>query len=363
MKRILYVTAGKLEGSGIDAVCRLQIEALRSAGHEVHLVSRSPDFPADRRTVVGRGPWGLLSWLPNRYYSSALKRRADALAAPRVRSHPPDLVVTWSKQALRTLDTARDLGIPGVLNCGNLHCDAYPAAEPRRWPAFSRWELRTEYELARLVLATSERARLSFVEYGIPAGKTAAIARGIDTQRFHPPEKREHSPFRLLFCGRLSERKGIRPLLETWKQASLPGAELWLVGDLPRELDSLRKEYPEPSIRWWGFQDDVAPLMRQCHAQISLSRDEGMAKSLLEGAACGLATLATHATGFPMRDGENGWAIRPDDTAGTAVLLRELAGHPAEVARRGLAGSADIQKDYSESSFQARFLEALAPWL
>lgn len=363
MKRILYVTAGKLEGSGIDAVCRLQIEALRSAGHEVHLVSRSPDFPTDQRTVVGRGPWGLLSWLPNRTYSSALKRRADAIAAPLVRSHLPDLVITWSKQALRTLDAARDLGIPGVLNCGNLHCDAYPAAEPRRWPAFSKWELRTEYELARRVLATSERARLSFVEHGIPAEKTAAIARGVDTRRFHPPEQRDPTPFRLLFCGRLSERKGIRQLLETWTRASLPNAELWLVGDLPRESESLRNEYPDPSIRWWGFQQDVAPLMRQCHAQISLSRDEGMAKSLLEGAACGLATLATHATGFPMRDGENGWTIRQDDTEGTAALLRELAGQPGEVGRRGLAGSADIRKDFSESSFQARFLEALSPWL
>lgn len=363
MKRILYVTAGKLEGSGIDAVSRLQIEALRSAGHEVHLVSRSRGFPAERRTVVGRGPWGFLSWLPNRYYSSALKRRADALAAPLVRSHPPDLVITWSKQALRTLDTARDLGIPGVLNCGNLHCDAYPATEPRRWPTFSKWELRTEYELARLVLATSERARLSFVEHGLPAGKTAAIARGVDTRHFHPPEQREPSLFRLLFCGRLSERKGIRPLLETWKRASLPNAELWLVGDLPREMQSLRDEYPAPSIRWWGFREDVAPLMRQCHAQISLSRDEGMAKSLLEGAACGLATLATQATGFPMRDGENGWLVRQDDIEGTAALLRELAGRPDEVGRRGLAGSADIRKDYSESSFQARFLEALSPWL
>ena len=108
-----------------------------------------------------------------------------------------------------------------------------------------------------------------------------------------------------------------------------------------------------------GFRSDLAQILPTCHAQILLSRNEGMAKSLLEGAACGLATIATIDCGFPLKEGNNGFLVERTDVQGVANLLNMLQENPSRCAEIGEKGRHTVVAEYSWAAFRKRFVNAL----
>jgi glycosyltransferase involved in cell wall biosynthesis len=91
------------------------------------------------------------------------------------------------------------------------------------------------------------------------------------------------------------------------------------------------------------------------------SRNEGLPKALIEGAACGLPVLATREAGFPIRDGETGFFITREP-ADIARRLRELYASPNTLAGMGRASRELAVATFSWERFMNRFrasLEAL----
>jgi glycosyltransferase involved in cell wall biosynthesis len=84
-----------------------------------------------------------------------------------------------------------------------------------------------------------------------------------------------------------------------------------------------------------------------------------MAKSLLEGAACGLATIATIDCGFPLQEGINGFLVERTDVQGVANLLKMLQGNSPRRAEIGENGCHTIVAEYSWTAFRKRFVNAL----
>jgi glycosyltransferase involved in cell wall biosynthesis len=84
-----------------------------------------------------------------------------------------------------------------------------------------------------------------------------------------------------------------------------------------------------------------------------------MAKSLLEGAACGLATIATIDCGFPLKEGINGFLVERTDVQGVANLLTMLQENPSRCAEIGENGRHTVVAKYSWAAFRKRFINAL----
>jgi glycosyltransferase involved in cell wall biosynthesis len=119
------------------------------------------------------------------------------------------------------------------------------------------------------------------------------IPNGIDTDIFHPgPDRPPHHPFRLLFVGNWSRRKGT-DLLPPIMQGLGPDFELWVTSG----LRDWRDKTPLPAnIRFLGRVPTTEALVRvyqDADALLFPSRLEGFGLAALEALACGLPIVAT----------------------------------------------------------------------
>lgn len=358
---MLYIFDGKMDRPGLSEVCMQQVLALSEAGVYVDLVSRSPTR-VDR--VVFRGlrwtPANALSWLPSRTYYPLQMRFFAWLGARAIRRRRYDAVISWKGRALAAFRAAHSRGIPCLLNESLHHwsADGQPNVK-ERWPTITQQERELEYRLATLILAPSDSSARTFVEYGFDQSKVLSIGRGVDTDRFYPQsDKSIRGPFRLIFCGRACERKGIREVVRAWQRANLEDAELLVAGSIDPEMASLVASTASSSIRWLGHRADVDELMSGCDAQILLSSAEGMAKSILEGAASGLASLYTQQIGVPLTDGVHGLRVDRKDIDGVARSIRRLAQDRALCHAMGAAARQLVLRDHSWPAFRRRFVQA-----
>jgi len=102
-------------------------------------------------------------------------------------------------------------------------------------------------------------------------------------------------PFKLLFIGRLTPRKGLQVALK-----ALAGVKgnwiLDVVGDGPKrtELERLSVELGiADKVRFWGFRDDVDEWHANCSCFLFPSLEEGMGMTLMRAIQMGVPVLAS----------------------------------------------------------------------
>ena len=193
--------------------------------------------------------------------------------------------------------------------------------------------------LSDLVLVPSDHIAETLMRHGTPAGKIRVIPYAADCRRFRPLDGKQHgSDCTFLFAGGISHRKGIKYLLEAWRQIRRPGWRLQLVGPLPGDLGPL-----EPYI------EIVEPLGRVSHAEMPermASADVFVFPSLFEGSAVvtyealatGLPCVVTPNAGSVVRDGIEGFIVPGGDVDSLAQRMVQLARAPELRAR--MAGDA-----------------------
>jgi len=244
------------------------------------------------------------------------------------------------------------------------HCVHDPALNPYKSFAqrlYHRWWVR------RLEAVALERAQVVTTVSHYSAEKGAevfgrtdikAIYCWIDTNRFNLlAEKKPGSPFRLLFVGNLSTRKG---------------ADL-----LPKIMRRLGREYilyytGEPG----GFApqdqlpDNMVPLGRRIgDAQlIEAYRDsdvflfptrlEGFGQSVVEAEACGLPVVSTSCSSIPevVEDGKTGILCPMDDIDAFVAGVRRLREEPKLYSRMSMA-AAEYAKVFSEEEALREYIE------
>lgn len=359
-RRVLVVHEGKMRGSGLDLVTEHLLVGLRDAGAEVTFLARGR-CQVEGIEQVGPAANGgkLAAWAPRPYYYGATQRYYSWRAGQLLRQRPFDAVVAWTRTARGLFRQARRRGIATFLHAGNTHCNwDVGGREGVCWPAIDRWYRLEEYALADRIFVASQFAADSFVANGVPSDKLAVLHRGFDPRQFYPAQSRPPG-FRVLFCGLIGERKGADLLVEAWRQCAFGDGQLWLVGDVASEVRDVLRRQAGPDIVLYGFQRDVARLMRQCHAIVLPSRNEGLAKVLIEAAACALAVVATPQSGFPLRDGENGLVIERNATSIAAALGR-LHAEPELCRCLGEAARALAQDGFRWEVFRGEFAQQIA---
>ena len=150
-----------------------------------------------------------------------------------------DLVHTWPLGALATLEEARRLGIPTVLERPNAHTRfafEVVAEECRRLGvslppdhehAYNETVLEREereYELADALLSPSEFVVRTFLDRGTPAGKLVRHIYGYDEEEFFPgPERDQGEGLTMLYVGVAAVRKGLHFALDAWLRSPASG--------------------------------------------------------------------------------------------------------------------------------------------
>lgn len=189
---------------------------------------------------------------------------------------------------------------------------------------------------------------------------------GVDPNTYHPGSRHdqpdasvERNGLTFAFVGRLLRDKGVLEYAQAAARAieQAPSCRFLVIGDADNgspnsltvtELAELRSSTP---VVFLGRRSDVAEILRECDVVVlPSSYGEGVPKSLLEGAASGLAMIATDVPGCRdlVRDGVNGLLVPPNDVGALANAMRTLADDLALTQRLGQQGRADVVASFSD---------------
>lgn len=203
---------------------------------------------------------------------------------------------------------------------------------------FERYVLRR----ARRIIAISEQIAEELVSaYGIPRDRIAVVGTGVDCEEFRPDAApKGHTPFRVLYVGRLAPRKKVDVLLAALARCTTD-AQLRIVGTGPEaaHLEALSASLGVADrVTFAGFR--AGPdLLREYHwadLLVMPSSYEGMPLVALEAQAAGLPVLAADFPGatnvvrknagqvLPGADGDS-LARAIDQLARDATQLNRLA--------------------------------------
>jgi glycosyltransferase involved in cell wall biosynthesis len=222
----------------------------------------------------------------------------------------------------------------------------------------------------RLIVQNSDD-RSIFQESGLVSPEHIRLipGSGVDTERFSPVTEatNEKRPFRVVFAARLLWDKGVGEYVSAAKALRvrrLP-IEFLLAGSrdpgnpgaIPE--DTLSKWQDEGLVTFLGHVDNMAHWLR--HANVAVLPSyyrEGIPKSLLEAAACGLPIITTNAPGCrdAVDDGVTGILIPCRDAGALAAAISFIYANPDKAREMGLAGRKKILSEFDEKLVLAQTL-------
>ena len=336
--RVIYSIGAKFAGGGIGTTAYHGVRGLHRHGMLHRLLCgsfRPTEIPREKIRALGllsrvlrklavydRSEW--LRYLHNLLFDAWVSHYLERV----------DLFHVWNNYGLHSLRQAREMGMTTVVERGSSHplYQTYLLEEE-----YARWGLTfhipqavlkhslAELEMTDYVLIPSDFVRQSFLHYGFPEERLIQVSRGADVVRFCPSEQKTSHPFRVLFVGDLSIRKGLPYLLETWKRLGWLDAELWLVGRRHPEVNAVAKPYRFlPGLRLTGHVINPVALYRQADVFVFPSLEEGSAKVTFEAMASGLPVVTTHNAGSVVRDGIEGFIVPIRDIDALAAALEQL---------------------------------------
>jgi glycosyltransferase involved in cell wall biosynthesis len=231
---------------------------------------------------------------------------------------------------------------------------------------FVRWALRTSDAVVAISSYTAgEIARFAQVpvrvipySFGFPEAQGARGSTG-------------DGSFRILFVGRLVERKGVTHLIEAVR--CLPAdlrTRLTVIGDGPEHaalseqvrgsgLDGrvdLRGRVPESALREAYAASDVFVLPSIVDAR---GDTEGLGVVLLEAMSYGVPVVGSDIGGITdiIENGESGLLVPPADADQLARALERLARDPALAARLGAAGERRVRTAFGWPEIMSKWKE------
>lgn len=296
--------------------------------------------------------------------------------ARRWAADPPDLAhAHFWMSGLAALAAAKDLDLPVVQTFHALgvvkrrHQGAMDTSPPERLPLERSVAVRST-----AIVATSAEEAAELHGWGVPAGRVHVVPCGVEIDRFHPdgPAYPRGDLRRLLYLGRLVERKGVDAVIEALP--GIPGTELLIAGGPPRD-----RLGGDPDVRRLraavaraGVADRVTFLGRTSHGEVpTLIRSADVVVSVpwyepfgivpVEAMACGVPVAASPVGGHvdSVIDGVTGVHVPVRDPAGIAARLRDLL---ADGPRRRSLGAAAAHRARERYSWERVARQTLAAY-
>lgn len=158
---------------------------------------------------------------------------------------------------------------------------------------------------------------------------------GVDVTHYLPAIHQLRSAPVVVMVARMLRDKGVAEFVEAAKLLQQRGisVKMLAVGGVdPANPNSFSESdmkafHDSGAIEWLGHRTDIAAIYSQADIAVLPSYREGLPKSLLEAAACGLPIVATDAWGCRevVFDGENGYLVPIGDGDALARAIAKLA--------------------------------------
>lgn len=224
---------------------------------------------------------------------------------------------------------------------------------------------------SRLILQNPDDADVFTRARLVPQQKIRVIrSSGVDLSRFMPPERdAKPEPLRVLLAARLLWEKGIGEYVEAARLLRGQGRNIQcLLAGMPdhgnpRSATRAQVEqwHRDGLVQWLGHVEDMPALMRSVDVMVLPSYyREGVPKSLIEGAACGLAIVTTNLAGcreVVSEDGVDGLHVQPRNPIDLADCLARLDDDRALLRRLGDRARAKAMEHFDERMVIRRTIE------
>jgi len=221
---------------------------------------------------------------------------------------------------------------------------------------------------ARVLVQNPDDERVLVEDGMVAAGRVVVIpGSGVDTDRFAPdPDGTPDGRVRVTLVSRMLWSKGVGEFVDAARVLRRRGIEFEavLVGspdpENPQAIpeETLRGWRDEGVVGWLGHDDDVPSVWARSHVAVLPSHREGLPKTLLEAAACGVPMVATDVPGCRevVVDGRNGLLVPARDASALADAIERLVSEPATRREMGRAARADAVAKFSEPVVIERML-------
>jgi len=219
------------------------------------------------------------------------------------------------------------------------HCVQDPALVPYKTPFQSLYHRLWVTPMERHVVANVERL-VAVSRYTADRAETVfgrrdieVIYNGVDTVLFHPnPNREPHHPFRLVFVGNPTRRKG-GDLLPAIMGRLGPDFMLYFTSGLGGRRAA--RNSPANMILLEPINDTagMVRLYQSADALLFPSRLEGFGLAALEAQACGIPVVATRGSALPevIEDGHSGILCPRDDVDTFVAEVRGLASNSSRL--------------------------------
>jgi len=232
----------------------------------------------------------------------------------------------------------------------------------------SRRLIRAVLKNADAVTTMNTDMRDRLVELGANTATTMVLSMGADVTAIRPlAAAAQRRTGRILFVGRLVEKKGVSVLLEALRLLGETGYDLRLVGDGPLR-SQLTRESSGLSASFVGVlgRDAVAAELGAASIAVfpsiaAASGDQdGLPVALLEAMSAGCAVVASDLPGLrdAVVDGESGLLTTPGSAEELAAVLGRLLRDPQLCDQLGRAAAIRAE-DFSVDTIGGRYVALL----
>ena len=203
----------------------------------------------------------------------------------------------------------------------------------------------SEPALANGWITASSYTAQTLAENGVPRDQIHIVPYGVDVTNYPCRETapRDADPFRIVWVGNMTQRKGLSYFLEAIASLPQENLEVLVCGHHAVERDVI-ESYGIKSIRILrGLPtSELTQLMRTCDLFVLPSLAEGFAHVILEAMSSCLTVLTTGSTCAPdvLVDGKHGFIVPIRNSEALAAKISWGRTHRAELYQMGLAAAA-----------------------
>ena len=348
-------------------------QRLQADGHDV--VMLSPPGPFGGRFAARGFRW--LTLPMDRASLNPLREAVTLRHLVRIlRREKPDLLHNFTvKCAVYGGAAARMAGVPATVNAvagmGYVFTSNDLKARCLRPMVQALMRGTLDHRRSLLVLQNPDDAEI-FHRSRLVARERIHVIRssGVDTSRFRPSSMSgRDGRLRVLLAARLLWEKGIGEYVEAARQLKAQGRDVEFVlagapdpGN-PRSVsdEQVERWAEEGVITWLGHVEDMPALLSTIDVMALPSYyREGVPKSLIEGAAAGLALITTDQPGcreVVTRHGMDGLVVPPRNASALAALVARLDDDRELLARLGAKAREKAVGEFDERAVIQRTLD------
>lgn len=207
----------------------------------------------------------------------------------------------------------------------------------------------SESRLANGWVVASTYTASTLAENGIPRDQIHIVPYGVDMDKYpcRTSAPAKEAPFRVVWLGSMSQRKGLSYFVEAVGAMPQKNLEVLMCGHHAVEIEAIKKLGIQSIRVLPGLPTPVLTReMQSCDLFVLPSLAEGFGHAILEAMALGLPVLTTSRTCAPdvMVDGEHGFIVPARDSGALIRTMMWGRSHRAELYRMGLAAAEQARR-------------------